>query len=67
MTKDRAAEFQFGHNHMKMTPFEENLVQGEKDERRLAHDRYAVGIRGRDGGMCYDKHPDIDHFPPLKK
>ena len=33
-----------------LTAFEQRLVMQERQERVDAHDRYAIGLQGRDGG-----------------
>lgn len=51
----RAADFQKGHNSMEMTPFEKNMVLGEREERQFAKDKYILGLQGVDGGYCYER------------
>ena len=52
--EDRHKEFQFGTNPMEMTEFEKELCLREKAERKMAREKYIMGIQGRDGGKCYD-------------
>ncbi len=52
----RAAEFQAFNNPMSMTPFEQQQVYKEKQERVDARDIYIKGIQGRDGGNRCDKY-----------
>jgi hypothetical protein len=52
----RAAEFQGFNNPMSMSPFEQQLVDREKQQRVDARDIYIKGIQGRDGGNRCDKY-----------
>lgn len=48
--------FQFGTNPMQMSEFERKKVILEKMERQIAHDKFTLGIQGRDGGYCVKAH-----------
>lgn len=52
----RAKEFQAMSNPMSMTPFEQQQVYKEKQERVDARDIYIKGIQGRDGGDRCDRY-----------
>ena len=52
----RAEEFQAFNNRMAMTPFEQQQVYKEKQQRVDARDIYIKGIQGRDGGDRCDRY-----------
>lgn len=60
--RNRHNGFQLGTNPMEMTKFEKELVRKEKEERRVARDKYVAGIQGRDGG-CFPRQQFENEWP----
>jgi len=60
----RAAEFQAMNNPMKMTQFEQTMVNEEKNARQDARRNYIRGVQGRDGGSrCDDYESKFEDGP----
>lgn len=52
--KGRHEKFQFGTNPMGMTEFEKSRILLEREERKMATQKYIKGIQGVDGGCFPD-------------
>lgn len=59
---NRAAKFQFGHNAMKTTSFEEKLIRQEAADRERVRIKQVLGMQGSDGGRCWDAVIDRESF-----
>lgn len=50
--------FQFGTNPMQMSAFEKSKIELEREERKMATEKYINGIQGRDGG-CKNEYDEV--------